>query len=70
MLPCPPQRCGRRSLPGGAGRVEMDADMANPPTPDAWAPSKFPKSLRGYSPSPVDDAIAAAMEQVPVIAEG
>ncbi len=38
--------------------------MATPPTPDVWAPSRFPKTLRGYSPSPVDEAIAAAVERI------
>lgn len=38
--------------------------MATPPTPDAWAPSEFPRTLRGYSPTPVDEAIAAAVERI------
>jgi cell division septum initiation protein DivIVA len=38
--------------------------MVHPPTPDIWAPREFPKTLRGYSPSPVDEAIAAAVERI------
>lgn len=43
--------------------------MANPPTPDVWAPREFPKTLRGYSPNPVDEAIAAAVVRIESLTE-